>query len=193
MINRGREPRWRLLDARLRHRLPAELASWLVDTASLTLRMQHLCPHDFNVRLLGQQWQRPMRNERRALGMRDHELGLVRQVYLACGALPLVFARTVIPVGTMKGGLRRFAHLGNRPLGALLFADRRVRRGGIEIAAISPEHALYNMITGGRRTAGGGGAIWGRRSIFTLAGRPLLVNEIFLPSLMRQARSEAQR
>jgi chorismate lyase len=185
VINYGREPRWRLLDARLRRRVPAALLPWLIDTASLTRRLQQLCPHDFNVRLLEQRWQRPLRNERRALGMRDHERGLVRQVHLACGVLPLVFARTVIPAGTLRGSLRRFAHLGNRPLGALLFADRRVRRGGIEIAEITPEHALYRVITGGQGAVEG--AIWGRRSVFTLAGCPLLVGEIFLPALTHSA------
>lgn len=187
VFNYGREPRWRLLDARLRHRVPAELLPWLVDAASLTRRLQQLCPHDFNVRLLAQRWQRPLRNERSALGMRDHEFGLVRQVHLACGARPLVFARTVIPAATLRGGLRRYAHLGNRPLGALLFADRRVRRGGIEVAEITPEHALYRVITGGRADAAG--AVWGRRSVFTLAGLPLLVGEIFLPALTRRART----
>lgn len=183
VFNFGGEPRWRPLDARLRHRVPAELLPWLVDAASLTGRLRRLCPHGFNVRLLAQRWQRPLRNERLALGMRDHEFALVRQVHLACGARPLVFARTVIPAATLRGGLRRYAHLGTRPLGELLFADRRVRRGGIEVAEIAPRHALYRVITGGR--ANGSGAVWGRRSVFTLAGAPLLVGEVFLPALTR--------
>jgi chorismate--pyruvate lyase len=182
-LNHGMEPRWRLFDARLRHRAPAGLAPWLIDAASLTQRLQRLCP-EFNVRLLAQRWQRPLRNERRALGMRDHEFGLVRQVHLACGARPLVFARTVIPAATLRGGLRRYAHLGNRPLGALLFADRRVRRGGIEVAEITPAHALYRVITGAARA---GDSVWGRRSVFTLAGCPLLVGEFFLPALFDHA------
>jgi chorismate--pyruvate lyase len=186
VFNYGGEPRWRPLDARLRHRVPAELLPWLIDTASLTRRLQQLCGPDFNVRLLAQRWQRPLRNERRALGMRDHEFGLVRQVHLACGARPLVFARTVIPAATLRGGLRRYAHLGNRPLGALLFADRRVRRGGIEVAEITQGHALFRVITGGLTDAAG--AVWGRRSVFTLAGFPLLVGEIFLPALTRRTR-----
>lgn len=186
-FNYGGEPRWRLLDARLRRRVPADQLPWLVDAASLTQRLRELCPHRFNVRLLAQRWQRPLRNERRALGMRDHEFGLVREVHLACGEIPLVFARTVIPAGTLRGDLRRYAHLGNRPLGALLFADRRVRRGGIEVAEIPPGHALYRALTGGR--GAGAAAIWGRRSVFTLAGRPLLVGEIFLPALTGTRRS----
>jgi chorismate--pyruvate lyase len=189
VFNGGGEPRWRPFDARARHRAPAALVPWLTDAASLTRRLQQLCP-EFNVRLLAQRWQRPLRNERRALQMRDHEFGLVRQVYLACGARPLVFARTVIPAATLRGGLRRYAHLGTRPLGALLFADRRVRRGGIEVAEITPAHALYRVITGGGAPAGD--HVWGRRSVFTLAGCPLLVGEIFLPALLERAAAPDQ-
>ncbi|MCC6301695.1 MAG: chorismate lyase [Gammaproteobacteria bacterium] len=172
-------PRWRPLDARLRRRVPAEQLHWLVDAASLTQRLRRLCPHGFRVRLLAQRWQRPAREERRALGLRDHEFALVREVHLACGETPWVFARTVIPAGTLRGELRRFARLGDRPLGELLFSVRGMRREAIEVAEIRPGHALHRALTGGR----GAATIWGRRSAFTLAGHPLLVGEIFLPSL----------
>lgn len=172
-------PRWLPLDARLRHRVPAEQLHWLVDAASLTQRLRRLCPCGFAVRLLAQRWQRPARDERRTLGLRDHEFALVREVHLVCGETPWVFARTVIPAGTLRGGLRRFACLGDRPLGELLFSIRGMRRGAIEVTEIRPGYALHRELSGGRDAA----AIWGRRSVFTLAGHPLLVGEVFLPSL----------
>jgi len=90
-----------------------------------------------------------------------------------------VFARTVIPLQTMTGSVRRLARLGARPLGGLLFADPSVRRGALEIASISPGDTLYGTATGG---AGGtdGAPIWGRRSVFHLDNKPLLVSEVFL-------------
>ncbi|MCC6206807.1 MAG: chorismate lyase [Gammaproteobacteria bacterium] len=174
-------PCWRPLDVRLRRRVPAEHLHWLMDAASLTHRLRQLCPRGFKVRLLAQGWQRPLRNERCALGLSDHEFALVREVHLACGETPWVFARTVIPAGTLRGDLRRFARLGDRPLGELLFSTRGMRRGAIEVAEIRPGHALHRELAGGR----GAAAIWGRRSIFTLGGHALLVGEIFLPSLTR--------
>jgi len=111
-----------------------------------------------------------------ALGMAYHEVGLVREVHLLCRQRPWVFARTVIPVQTMTGSVRRLARLGSRPLGGLLFADPSVRRGALEIARIAPGHSLYGTATGGTN----GAPIWGRRSVFHLDNKPLLVSEVFL-------------
>lgn len=158
--------------------MPVELAPWLFDASSLTWRLQQACGEGFAVRLLGQRWQRPMLNEWRRLGMRQREYGLVRQVRLLCDDRPVVFARTVMPPDTLKGARRRLAHLGNRPLGATLFADKSMRRDGIEIARITPEHGVYAAATARGRSPGD--AIWGRRSVFFIEGRPLLVSEIFL-------------
>lgn len=184
--NYGREPAWRSASARLRREVPAELAPWLFDCESLTRRLQQTCGAGFRVRLLGQRWQRPMLNERRRLGMGNREYGLVRQVRLLCGHLPVVFARTVMPVATIRGTRRRLAHLGHRPLGATLFADKSMRRDGIEIARITPDHDLYAAATGDGQLDED--AIWGRRSVFRIKDRPLLVSEIFVSVLPHPAR-----
>lgn len=154
------------------------MTQWLFDSASLTWRLQQVCGERFRVRLLGQRWQRPMRNERRRLGMASREYGLVRQVRLLCGDLPVVFARTVMPAATLKGRRRRLAHLGNRPLGAALFSDKSMRRDGIEIARLTPEHDMYTTALGCGQVRNR--TLWGRRSVFFIDGRPLLVSEIFL-------------
>jgi len=166
-----------------RSRVPAGLRAWLFDNSSLTRRLQQRYRGEFSVRVLYQSWCRPLWHERRAIGMRDHEQALIRQVQLLCGELPLVFARTVIPVGTLHGAQRRLAHLGNRPLGALLFADKSVYRGPMEVARISGEHEGYATIVGSARMAE---EIWGRRSLFYFGSRPLLVSEIFLPAIACQ-------
>ena len=182
-----REPAWqpalrRQKDKR-REAIPGELISWIFETPSLTRRMQQLCNGTFRVRVLSQQWQRPMFNERVTLGMRDDEYGMVRQVQLLCNEEPWIFARTVIPVRTLSGSQRRLAHLGNKPLGALLFADKSVRRGGMQVACIGPGQDIYNVATGkSRRHAR---VIWGRRSVFYRNKKPLLVSEIFLPPVGR--------
>jgi len=174
-----REPRWRRGAVISRRVLPPPLISWLLQTPSLTQRLKQDCCGGFRVRLLSQNWQRPMRNECIALGMRHHEFGLVRQVHLLCHQRPWVFARTVIPIDTATGAERRLTRLGTRPLGALLFADRTVRRDELEIASIGPGDALYAVATG----AHDGAAVWGRRSVFRIADKPLLVSEIFLAGL----------
>ncbi|HFD92494.1 MAG TPA: chorismate lyase [Gammaproteobacteria bacterium] len=180
-----REPVWMPAGPAVRRRIPAVLRPWLLETSSLTERLQACCRKAFRVRLLQLGWQRPMYNERHLVGARDWEYALVRHVHLMCGSHPWVFARTVIPLQTMRGAQRQLAHLGERPLGALLFADHTVRRGAVEIARITPDHGLYHTALGGDRS--GQDAIWGRRSLFYFGVRPLLVSEIFLPAHRRQA------
>lgn len=171
--------RWKPYRCYTRSAMPCALRAWLLDTASLTLRLQQLCPGRFRVCLLSQSWGRPFGDEARVLGMRSGSLALIRQVQLLCGEQPWVYARTVIPVGSLRGRLRRLAHLGTRPLGGMLFADPSMRRGGVELARLGAGQAMHAAAT--FHLAACPAAIWGRRTVFRLAQRPLLVSEIFLP------------
>ncbi len=178
----GREPHWRPAREASHGDLAPELASWLIGTDSLTQRLRELCGPAFNVQVIAQRRQRPLPSERAVLGLADHAWALVRQVRLLCGAEALVYARTIMPEDTLRGARRRFAHLGNRPLGERLFADRRIARGDMEIARLAPGHTLHAHAGAGRAP------LWGRRSVFLIDGHPLLVNEIFLPAILRQRR-----
>jgi chorismate--pyruvate lyase len=168
----------------LRTALPSGLADWLLDPASLTRRLQTLCPGHFEVRVLLQRRGRPTSDEALLLGMRHNSNALVREVQLLCNGQPWVYARTVIPGRSMRGRLRRLARLGNRPLGAVLFADPGMRRGGVELACILPGEALHSAANAGDSTQE---PVWGRRSVFRIAGHPLLVSEIFLPAFPASA------
>ncbi|MCI0401869.1 MAG: chorismate lyase, partial [Gammaproteobacteria bacterium] len=154
---------------------------WLLEQKSLSRRLQRVCSGQFEVRLTDQKWDLPMQEEAGVLGLPLDEQALVRQVYLLCNERRWVYARTIIPAGTMKGTRRRFASLGSQPLGDLLFGDRNTSRGAVEIAKISPQEKLFSLATGD--ASGSGDAIWGRRSVFTVQDKPLLVVEVFLPEL----------
>ncbi len=158
---------------------------WLIDTGSLTKRLMDFCRGQFSVRLLHQGWGRPLNTEARLLGTRRAETAMIREVELLCDTEPLVFARTLIPASSMVGGARQLAHLGNKPLGAVLFADPATRRTRIQIARISPGYPLYAAATDHldhKPTE-----LWGRRTLFLYARKPILVNEIFLPSVVQDA------
>lgn len=173
------ETTWKPHNCFLRSALPAELCSWLLDPASLTLRLQQLCPGRFRVRVLSQGWGAPCTDEARLLGMRQGRRAIIRQVQLLCDGQPWIYARTVIPVTSLRGRLRRLARLGTRPLGGMLFADRGMRRGTVELARIRSGQAMYAAATSHMQQRPA--EIWGRRSVFRIAARPLLVSEIFLP------------
>jgi chorismate lyase len=176
--------RWKPARQVLRSQVPEGLLDWLLDTASLTRRIQLACDGAFRVRVLEQGWGRPRRDEIAALGMRANERALIRQVQLRCDEQVWVYARTIIPHATLTGRQRRLAHLGSRPLGAVLFADPGMRRGPVQVARIQRGQPLYEAACRGLRNRQA--EIWGRRSVFRLAGKPLLVAEIFLPDLPRQ-------
>ncbi len=161
--------------------MPAQRLDWLLDNGSLTRRLMEACGEAFRVAPLDQGWRRPLLNEAGVLGMRPEHYALIREVHLLCGQQPWVFARTVIPPRTLGGKRRRLARLGNKPLGAVLFADCSMRRSPVQIARLRPGQWLFDAATAPLTETPA--EIWGRRSLFYLAGHPLLVNEIFLPEL----------
>lgn len=146
---------------------------------SLTARLRHSCGPGFNVRVLAEGWGRPSAEEERRLELRRGRMAWIRTVTLGCDDRPWVFARTVMPLSSLRGEQRRLKRLGSRPLGSVLFTRPDLRRGPLELREVAPDDPLlraWRIDTGGRR-------LWARRSILTVAGRPLLVMEVFLPDL----------
>ncbi len=117
----------------------------------------------------------PRPEEARALGLAPRRFALIREVLLLGGGEPRVFARSVLPVATLTGRMRHLRHLDNRPLGDLLFRNASLKRGEIEVARVPGHRLPAGLVDPAQR-------LWGRRSVFRLEGKPLLVSEIFLPS-----------
>lgn len=139
------------------------------------------CDGHFSVRLLGQWRAHPLPSERRLLQIADRERVLVREVELQCDEDSWVFARTLIPPSSLCGRARRLGYLGNRPLGAVLFADPTTRRDRVEVGHLGHRHPLFARAV--KNLDHEPEVLWGRRTLFHYAGRPLLVNEIFLPGI----------
>ena len=142
--------------------------------------MIELCGENFSVRVISQRWQLLDAEEAAAMALHNVRSALVRQVLLCCNDKPLVYARTVIPLTTTQGAQRRYANVGSRPLGAMLFADRTMRREGVQVARLPADHQA-------KKFTNPDSPVWGRRSVFRVAGNPLLVSEFFLPELTRVA------
>jgi chorismate--pyruvate lyase len=172
-------PRSRILGSHV----PSTVLDWLLDKASLTKRLQSACQGKFSVRVLSQGWSRPMLNEAHALGMDPHHLALIRQVELLCDNTPWVCARTIIPSSTLSGPLRKLAHLQSQSLGAILFASPTMQRGEVEISNISSASKTHQVLA--QRGAKLPESLWGRRSVFRVFDKPLLVCEFFLPTMQK--------
>ena len=176
------EPHWSEWSRRRFSGIPAGVQGWLRDEGSLTRRVLQSCGEgSFRVRLLHQGWMQPLYSEARVLRLRRGGATLIREVELLCDQRPWVFARTVIPATSLKGSARRLARLGERPLGAVIFSDSKVRRGITQLARLLPHHPLYAAAAVHVTTKPK--ELWGRRTLFYLSGGPILVNEVFLPDI----------
>lgn len=148
---------------------------WLKTEDSLTRRLQAAFD-DFRVANVSQHWTHPLPDEAYLLGLRPDQTALVREVWLQSGENPLVFARSVLPRSSLRGAWRDLGLLGARPLGAVLFADRRVSRTPLMFCKLSRHHPISRRI--------GQAGLWARRSVFLQAGRSILVTETFLPGVL---------
>lgn len=163
---------------------PTDIAPWLFEQGSLTRRILQHCTKNFKVEVLSQQWQRPMLNEALRLGVHPEHHALIREVLLYCDNTPWVFARSVLPRKTLTGPRRVLGKLGNRPLGEILFSDPKIQRDALEIAQIKKEQRMYSCATDCLSSPPD--FVWARRSVFHLHKKPLLVNEVFLPLILKK-------
>ena len=166
--------RWRALDTA---GAPAGVRAWLADSGSLTRRLQRR--GRFRVAPRGQRLCRPRAEEARLLGLRPREAALVREVLLLLDDQPVVHARSVLPLATLRRGNQRLGHMAGRSLGAELFRRPRARRRAVWAARVPPAFLPPEA---------GDEAAWGRLSLFHKRDLPLLVAEVFLPALWREPR-----
>lgn len=165
---------WRMQSA---VKLPIQLKDWLLDPSSLTARLSSLCQH-FRVQVLGQQVE-PCSVEEANADIVAGEPVLVREVVLYCDDVPQVFARSLLPLSSLTGEQQRLATLGNQSLGQVLFNHPSLKRKRIEVASFTPESSVATLANYYKQSLEG--LLWGRRSVFLIEGKPLMVAEVFLP------------
>lgn len=167
-----KKPRWQ----RPQQLAGAELARvrrWLLDDGSLTARLI-ATGQRFSLQRLSQEWAQPRPDERRLLAMGARERALVRQVILRLDDQAVVYARSVFPVSSLDGPLLRLRRLQNESLGAFLFARADMRRSPFQIVQLSGDSTYLPPALRQQYAA------WARRSCFEIAGKRMLVSEVFL-------------
>ena len=173
---------WRTQQHSRLDRLPHVLRDCLLEQGSLTQYLQKFCHDKFCLQLKGQSWKRPTQEESLLLGLKEGEFALIREVLLKCDNTTWVYARSIFPNSTLSGAQRRLATLGQRPLGDILFADRSTSRENVAYAEIPASNMLYRLTDEDEMA---NNTLWGRRSIFQIQHKPLLVIEIFLPTITK--------
>ena len=185
------ESKWRSRYQWFGNSIPVHVQDWLFYPSSLTQQVYQCCGGDFRVQVISQRWERPILNESRRLMQSSNRLALVRQIYLLCNGQPWVFARTVIPKSTLRGAQHQLAHIGDKSLGSILFSDPTMRRDIIEITCMRNEQSVFNIAT--RSLIEKPNLIWGRRTVYYLSKKPLLVSEFFLPNIIKHSPSKCYK
>lgn len=155
---------------------------WLIDSGSLTLRLRKRYS-DFAVRLDLLTYSKPFLDEAKPLATSAYKTALVREVLLMGHQQAVVFAHSVFPRESLRGPWLALSRLGNKPLGASLFANPRVQRTALSYKKLSRHHVLYEHAT--RSLKDKPDHLWARRSVFSLLGAQVMVTEVFLPNLLK--------
>jgi chorismate--pyruvate lyase len=158
----------------------AGLAPWLRDHGSLTQRIQQRCSR-FAVRGVRSGLARIALDESALLGVTPQQLAYSREVFLYADDQPVVFAHSACARQHLRGAWSAVRTLGNKPLGALLFAHPLVERRPLHYRALRSTHPLY--LRAAAVLSDPPHRLWARRSLFYLHDAPLLVTEVFLPGI----------
>ncbi|GJM12108.1 MAG: hypothetical protein DHS20C12_05110 [Pseudohongiella sp.] len=140
---------------------------WLFDPSSLTKLLIEKSSGDFRVELRSEQWViLPEIDVRACFGpLAAEQRFWSRKVALVGKGTPWVLAHTLIPEFSLAGPLEKVLALNEKPLGEYLFSHPDLIRSGIDITPLT-------------------GDSWGRRSLFYLFDKPIMVAEFFLPAIL---------
>jgi len=141
---------------------------WLFDPGSLTKLLVQKSGGDFRVEVRAEEWQLlPEPAVRACFGPLSAEHRFwSRKVVLVGRDTPWVLAHTLIPEFSLISPLKQVLELNRKPLGEYLFNHPDLIRSGIDITPMPDES-------------------WGRRSLFYLYKKPIMVAEFFLPALLK--------
>ena len=154
---------------------------WLIDSGSLTARLQQRYVK-FAVRPVAVQYAKPIQDEAALLHLPAHNAALIREVLLIGNNQPVVFAHSVLPRTSLRGPWNDLGRLGNKPLGATLFANPVVKRTPLEYKKLPHHHPISMRVAEHMLTPPK--AMWARRSVFSLGCARILVTEVFLEQLL---------
>ncbi|MEQ1529257.1 MAG: chorismate lyase [Methylococcales bacterium] len=176
----NQEPNWVENRQDLKQRLAEPVQSWTYEPGSLTQRLRSYYGNAVAVNILHQRWHSPYLSERRLLGIPEQRFCLIREVLLHANGKPLLLARTVIPEATIKVAHRNLSHLGNRPLGEVIFSYPKLERLTMELTLIAPSTWRSSVLKEAQIKQ----PVPGRRTVYAIEYKQMLVSEFFLPEVL---------
>jgi len=159
--------------------LPEHLLTWLLEPGSLTAKLKLHC-QSFRVEVLGQKIEFCDVLEGNEIIQAGDKV-LVREVLLYCDETPQVFARSLMPLSTLTDEEQQLAELGTKSLGQVLFNSSSLERKNLELSYFCQNSSVAKLVNALSLNCNGTVKMWGRRSLFFIHQKPLMVAEVFLP------------
>ena len=150
------------------------LKNWLLNTGSLTERLQDHC-HTFQLEVIGYQNESVSLADAEKIDC-DSSIVIVREVILSGDDVPWVFAHTIMPQALFEDGVNDLANLQDKPLGSVIFNDPKFSRQPFELVALPVDNSLLSDLRIAISQP-----LWGRRSIFNYQEYKMMIAEVFLP------------
>ena len=138
-----------------------EILSWLNEAGSITSRIKSFS--NFKLKLLkdGPGEVDIIEDD---LIISNYEENNIREVILLSNEEPLIYAKSIIPLETIKLGLNILGNLKENPLGDILFSNPEIKKKYMFFARFQSKKEIF----------------YGRKGIYTVKGYPFSVCEIFL-------------
>ena len=138
-----------------------EIISWLNEPGSITSRIKSFS--NFRLKLL-----RDGPGEVNAaeddLIITNYKENNIREVILFSDEEPFIYAKSILPLETIRLGLDALGNLKENPLGDILFSNPEIKK----------KYMLFAKFESNKRI------FYGRKGIYTVKGYPFSVCEIFL-------------
>ena len=137
------------------------IKSWLSESGPITKRIS--ANENFELNLLRDEIDEVDETEKKYLGNSIGDIK-VREVLLLGNKVPKVYAKSLIPVKTIKKGFSKLGSLGTKPLGDILFEKNIFNKIDVMYSSFIHEDSIF----------------WGRKTKYLVKNLPFSVMEIFL-------------
>lgn len=159
--------------------IDAQVRPWLIGKGLLTQRLKAVCGERFGLRL-ADQWTGLLGAAHQAALRCTDNAGLFRDVEMSNLENLWVFEQTVMPDSTLVAH-PWLAELGDSALGETLSDLSAMVRSSYEYAWLPAAEALTSRALRDAHVKPAG--LWARRARVSLRGAPLLMQELFFPSM----------
>ena len=138
-----------------------EITSWLTESGSITSRIKSFS--NFRLKLL-RDGPGEVDTAEDNLIITNYKENNIREVVLYSDEEPFIYAKSILPLETIRLGLGALGSLKENPLGDILFSNPQIKK----------KYMLFAKFESNKRI------FFGRKGIYTVKGYPFSVCEIFL-------------